>query len=142
MSWSPESGAGAAPVNALFVYGSLRSEHPSHALVAPYVVEIMTASTSGRLLAMAGGYPGLIEDEDHRMRVMGELLQLRNASAAFTVLDEYEGSEYRRVLRPITLVDGSERLAWCYLLTATAIARGTPITGGDWLAWTRGLIRL
>lgn len=139
MSWSPESGAGAAPVNALFVYGSLRSEHPSHALVAPFVVKIMTASTTGRLLIMAGGYPGLIEDEDNQVRVVGQLLHLRNASAAFTVLDEYEGSEYRRVLRPIALDDGSERLAWCYLLTATAITRGTPIAGGDWLAWTRRL---
>jgi gamma-glutamylcyclotransferase (GGCT)/AIG2-like uncharacterized protein YtfP len=140
MSWSPESGAGAAPVNALFVYGSLRSEHPSHALVTPYVARIMMASTTGRLLAMAGGYPGLIEDEDNQLRVLGELLQLRNASAAFSLLDEYEGSEYRRVLRPVALTNGSERLAWCYLLTATAIRRGTPIPGGDWLAWTRRLI--
>jgi gamma-glutamylcyclotransferase (GGCT)/AIG2-like uncharacterized protein YtfP len=139
MSWSPESGAGAAPVNALFVYGSLRSEHPSHALVAPYVVRIVMASTTGRLLAMPGGYPGVTEDEDKQLRVLGELLQLRNANAAFSLLDEYEGSDYRRVLRPVALANGSEQLAWCYLLTATAITRGTPIAGGDWLAWTRRL---
>lgn len=140
MSWSPESGAGAAPVNALFVYGSLRSEHPSHALVTPYVVKIVMASTTGRLLAMPGGYPGLVEDEDNQLRVVGELLHLRNASAAFSVLDEYEGPEYRRVLRPVAAAHDGERLAWCYLLTATAITRGTPIPGGDWLAWTRRLV--
>ena len=124
------------PVDALFVYGSLRSAHPAHALVSPYVAGIAPATTTGRLLVMAGGYPGLLDDPT--AHVTGEMLQLRDVDAALAVLDEYEGVEYQRVLRAVTLADGSERHAWCYVPTPAAAARGgEPIPGGDWLAWMR-----
>jgi gamma-glutamylcyclotransferase (GGCT)/AIG2-like uncharacterized protein YtfP len=133
-------GASAAPRSeALFVYGSLRSPHPAHALVSPYVTRTAPASTTGRLLALPDGYPGLVDVvADAAARVTGELLQLRDPDAAFAVLDRYEGDAYRRVLRAITLADGSEHQAWCYTLTPTGMARGgQPIPGGDWLAWLR-----
>ncbi|HWN70731.1 MAG TPA: gamma-glutamylcyclotransferase family protein, partial [Haliangium sp.] len=61
-----------------------------------------------------------------------------DVDAALAVLDEYEGAEYRRVLRAVTLADGSERRAWCYVPTPALAARGgEPIPGGDWLAWMR-----
>ena len=123
-------------VDALFVYGSLRSAHPAHALVSPYVAGIAPATTTGRLLVMAGGYPGLLDDPT--AHVTGEMLQLRDVDAALAVLDEYEGTEYQRVLRAVTLADGSERRVWCYVPTPAAATRGgEPIPGGDWLAWMR-----
>jgi nicotinate-nucleotide--dimethylbenzimidazole phosphoribosyltransferase len=124
------------PVDGLFVYGSLRSAHPAHALVSPYVAGALPATTTGRLLVMDGGYPGLLDDLD--AHVTGELLELRDVDAALAVLDEYEGAAYRRVLRAVTLANGSERRAWCYVPTPAAVARGgEPIPGGDWLTWMR-----
>lgn len=131
--WAREA---ATRADALFVYGSLRSAHPAHALVSPYVAGVAPATTTGRLLALADGYPGLLDELT--AHVTGELLQLRDVDAALAVLDEYEGAEYQRVLRAVTLADGSERQAWCYVPTPAAVARGgEPIPGGDWLAWLR-----
>jgi nicotinate-nucleotide--dimethylbenzimidazole phosphoribosyltransferase len=123
-------------VDALFVYGSLRSVHPAHARVSPYVADIAPATAAGRLALLGGGYPGLVDDIS--ARVTGELLTLRDLDAALAALDDYEGDEYRRVLRAVTLADGNPRLAWCYVATAAALADGSePIPGDDWLAWLR-----
>jgi nicotinate-nucleotide--dimethylbenzimidazole phosphoribosyltransferase len=128
-SWTRTAGA---RVDALFVYGSLRSAHPAHAQVSRYVAGVAPASTAGRLVVLPCGYPGLLDDAT--ARVTGELLQLRDVAAALDALDRYEGDEYRRVLRTVALADGSERQAWCYV-AANAADGGEPIPGGDWLAW-------
>lgn len=119
----------------LFVYGTLRSGHAAHARVRAHVVDATPATVSGRVFALPEGYPGMLDGPGGV--VVGELLRLRAIDAVLTALDEYEGDEYRRVVRP-AMVTGGALQAWCYVLVDAASARrGVLVDSGDWLAWTR-----
>ena len=80
------------------------------------------ASTVGRLLDL-GRYPGLVDGCRDGANVLGEMMRLHDAAATLKWLDAYEGieapdstgSEYRRVVRPVTLAGGSQFDAWLYL---------------------------
>jgi gamma-glutamylcyclotransferase (GGCT)/AIG2-like uncharacterized protein YtfP len=66
------------------------------------------------------------------------VLELDELAAAFALLDAYEGDDYEREMREVTLADGSRLWAWCYLLKDPAsIRRAERIDSGDWVAYRR-----
>jgi gamma-glutamylcyclotransferase (GGCT)/AIG2-like uncharacterized protein YtfP len=110
-----------AAIVRLFVYGTLRagSAHPMASFLAARARLLGGASCAGRLLDL-GEYPGLVDDDDPRQRVAGELWEL-DAPAAPTLaaLDEYEGCAeglFERVRREVRGVGvPGEGPAWVYL---------------------------
>ncbi len=114
--------------DAVFVYGSLRSEFDNR-----YAVELRSAAdlvgraTVRGSIFRVGRYPGY-RAEPAGM-VCGEVWRLRDPERTLAVLDEYEGSRYRRVLTPTSLpgVD-----AWIYAYAAEVEA-GQRIESGDFL---------
>lgn len=66
-------------------------------------------------------------------RVIGELLWLTELPATFALLDAYEGEEFARVIKQVTLETGEPVWSWIYVLTdPEAIRHGTLIEHGDW----------
>ena len=114
--------------DALFVYGSLRSEFGNR-----YAVELRAAADLvGRATVMGsifrvGRYPGYRAEPAGR--VHGEVWRLRHPERTLAMLDEYEGSRYRRVLTPTSL-PGVE--AWIYAY-ADDVEAGGRIESGDFL---------
>ena len=134
-------------VDRLFVYGTLRVGQTARSLIANHVARWVPASVSGAIYAFPMGYPGFVEPSEQSNRdapegrVIGELVWLTDLAAAFALLDAFEGADFVRVLRPCRLADGSEQIAWCYLLAdprTTALA--TPIKDGDWVAYWRASV--
>lgn len=122
----------------LFVYGTLREGQTARSLVANQILRCVKASTSGVIYAFPMGHPGFIEG-DGSGRVVGDLIWLSDLAATFGLLDAYEGQDFARVLRKVTLEDTREETwAWIYTLADPAAAKyGTLIEDGDWVRyWT------
>jgi gamma-glutamylcyclotransferase (GGCT)/AIG2-like uncharacterized protein YtfP len=112
----------------LFVYGTLQPGASAWHLLRPWVTGTpRTAVLPGALYDTGRGYPALdlnlaldpapdpALNPDGGIGVTGWVVELRTPSAtALTVLDSYEGSEYRRV--PVTLPDGA--VCWTYVWIA------------------------
>jgi gamma-glutamylcyclotransferase (GGCT)/AIG2-like uncharacterized protein YtfP len=115
----------------LFVYGTMRQGQTARSLVAGSVTRCVPASTSGRIYAFPMGYPGFIEGEG---RVVGEVLWLTDLAATFGLLDAYEGEDFVRVIRQVTIETGEELWTWIYALAdPEAVKLGTLIADGDWV---------
>ncbi len=127
----------------LFVYGTLmanagghlgreqrRRLHASGCALGP-------ATIPGRLVDL-GSYPGLVEPVSGSDVVHGEVIAIDAPREIFVWLDPYEGiglpdrdGEYSRVVRDVSLADGSLLNAWVYLMTRDV--SGYPvIAGGRW----------
>lgn len=122
----------------LFVYGTLREGQTARSLVANQIRRCVKASTSGAIYAFPMGHPGFVEG-DGTGRVVGELIWLSDLAATFGLLDAYEGQDFARVLRKVTLEDTNEEAwAWIYTLADPAAVKfGTLIEHGDWVRyWT------
>jgi gamma-glutamylcyclotransferase (GGCT)/AIG2-like uncharacterized protein YtfP len=119
----------------LFVYGTMRQGQTARALVASSVTRSTKASTSGQIYAFPMGYPGFVEGTG---RIVGELLWLTDLAGTFGLLDAYEGEDFVRILRQVTLESGEEVWAWIYALAdPEAVKLGTLIADGDWVRyWT------
>lgn len=91
-------------------------------------VLVASASVRGRLYRI-DWYPGVVLDADAGS-VTGEVYEVDDALLA--ALDEYEGSEYRRVETTTVLSDGGEvtALIWEW---RRAVDESRRIEGGDWL---------
>jgi gamma-glutamylcyclotransferase (GGCT)/AIG2-like uncharacterized protein YtfP len=122
----------------LFVYGTLRQGQTARSLVANQVTRCVKAHTSGAIYAFPMGYPGFFEGDGHG-RVVGEVVWLSELAATFGLLDAYEGADFARVIRQITLETGEEVWAWIYTLADPgAVKLGTLIPDGDWVRyWTQ-----
>jgi len=124
----------------LFVYGTLLSGagHAMGARLRRQARPLGEASMQGRLYRV-DSYPGLVETEDARERVHGELYDLNNPRAALQWLDAYEGivpghhdqNEYRRIERPVRVASGEDVTAWVYLYRKD-VRRLQPIPDGRW----------
>ena len=120
-------------VDRLFVYGSLRTGESARALVEPYVRDCEPATVRGAMFALAAGYPGVVLDAGGSI-IRGELIGLRDLAEALRVLDDYEGSDYERVMVEAEHVGGPS-WAWVYVLADPGLAAlGTPVPGGEWSA--------
>ena len=99
----------------LFVYGTLQSHVKRLGPVDlnKFGAFLATAYARGVLYQVSADYPAMVDGSG---RVPGELWLLNNPSATFTVLDAYEGDEYYRVLRKVS-VEGTEIEAWVYLFS-------------------------
>jgi gamma-glutamylcyclotransferase (GGCT)/AIG2-like uncharacterized protein YtfP len=140
-----DAAAGRPPrslVSCVFVYGTLLRGEIRHAAILRGAPEsVFPATCPGRLIDL-GDYPGmLVDSDDARSTVHGELVRFRDATLAAAVarLDAIEGfggfgadgSLYlRRVVR-VALAGGAVHLAWTYVY-AGDLRAGRPIPSGDW----------
>lgn len=100
----------------LFVYGTLRRgfENKYARLLHANARYLGLAKMRGRVLQF-GEYTGAVVSNEPNEWIAGELFELRDPDI-LEVLDEYEGSDYERVLLSASLEDGAERETWVYLL--------------------------
>jgi gamma-glutamylcyclotransferase (GGCT)/AIG2-like uncharacterized protein YtfP len=108
--------------DALFVYGSLRSEIDN--LYARHLREnadLVGRTTVPGSIFRIGKYPGYRREPEGI--VHGELWHLHDPEATLAALDDYEGPEYSRIV-----VNG----AWIYIYTGVVDA-GARIQSGDFL---------
>lgn len=94
----------------LFVYGTLQPGASHWRLLEPFVAgRPRRATMNGTLYDTGRGYPGLRLGGS--ASVPGWVVELADpCGAALSVMDDYEGPDYRRVL--VTLADGTE--CWTY----------------------------
>jgi gamma-glutamylcyclotransferase (GGCT)/AIG2-like uncharacterized protein YtfP len=119
-------------VDRLFVYATLRQGQTAHSLIANQIARSAKASTTGAMYAFPMGYAGLIE-VSQPSRVVGELLWLTELPATFGLLDAYEGEEFARVIKQVTLDTGEAIWSWIYVLSdPEAVKHGSLIEHGDW----------
>ena len=120
----------------LFVYGTLRQGQTARSLVANQITKCMKGWTTGSIYAFPMGHPGFVEGGQGR--VEGEVIWLTELAATFGLLDAYEGADFARVIRQVTLETGEMVWAWLYTLSdPAAVKLGTLIQHGDWVRyWT------
>jgi gamma-glutamylcyclotransferase (GGCT)/AIG2-like uncharacterized protein YtfP len=120
----------------LFVYGTLRSGQTARSLVANQIRRSVNATTTGSIYAFPMGYPGFTESGTGL--VQGEVVWLTELAATFGLLDAYEGQDFARMIRKVTLETSEEVWAWIYTLSDPgAVKLGTLIDHGDWVRyWT------
>lgn len=119
----------------LFVYGTLRQGQTARSIVANQIKRCVKAHTTGSMYAFPMGYPGFSEGAG---TVVGEVLWLSELAATFGLLDAYEGQDFARVIKQVTLETGEEVWAWVYTLAdPSAVRHGVLIEHGDWVRyWT------
>lgn len=109
------------------MYGTLRSEfdNPHARMLRRDAVLLGAARIAGAIFHL-GRYPGLrLEGQG---AVVGEVYQLRTPAETLSLLDDYEGSEYRRVAVDVPGFGP----VWTYELTEQPA--GAPlIASGDFL---------
>ncbi len=114
-------------IDALFVYGSLRSEFDNpHARLLREKAELVSRATVRGSLFRNGNFPGYRVEPDGI--VQGELWKLREPESTLAALDEYEGSAYKRIS-----VETSFGPAWIYLFIGDVRAEQR-ILSGDFVA--------
>ncbi len=120
----------------LFVYGTMRTGQTARSLVANSITRTAQAFTTGKIYAFPMGYPGF--NDDTTGKVVGELLWLNDLAATFGLLDAYEGEDFARIIKQVTLETGEPVWAWIYTLSDPAATKlGTLIEDGDWVRyWT------
>lgn len=121
----------------LFVYGTMRQGQTARSLLANSITRCVPAHTSGRIYAFPMGYPGYTEG-DGSGKVIGEIVWLTELAATFGLLDAYEGEDFARVIKQVTIETGELVWTWIYTLSdPAAIKHGTLIEDGDWVRyWT------
>ena len=119
----------------VFVYGTLRGGQPARRLIDEHVIAAESATVSGHMYAFPDGYPGILLDPNGPP-IVGEVVQLRCLSAAFALLDAYEGDDFIRVPTTAVTRDGQEMRAWCYvIISQNIVAEGTLVASGDWVSF-------
>lgn len=121
----------------LFVYGTMRQGQTARSLIANQITRCVKAHSSGWIYAFPTGYPGFCEDEGKGL-VIGEVVWLTELPATFGLLDAYEGADFVRIIKQVTLQGGEDVWTWIYALADPAAAKhGTLIPDGDWARyWT------
>jgi gamma-glutamylcyclotransferase (GGCT)/AIG2-like uncharacterized protein YtfP len=99
----------------LFVYGTLRRGSPNQYadLLQANAQYVGNARMRGRLHQI-GSYPGAVPSDQPGEWVSGELYHLEDPTILAT-LDDYEGSEFERILTKVSLDDGRELETWVYV---------------------------
>ena len=101
----------------LFVYGTLRRDSKTK------MARLLHANSEflgpGRMqgrLTRSHPHRGVVPSDKPGEWISGEVFQLSDASKLLPILDEYEGSEYKRTSVPVVLDSGKRLRAWMYLL--------------------------
>ncbi len=131
-------GQRAAPLSALFAYGTLMRGESRFARLQPEQLTCALLAESGGTLYDHGAFPGFRPGETDRL-VQGEYVIHRDIEALLARLDEIEGfrgwgassSLFRRAVIDVGMCDGRVRQAWTYV---TCIDGAPPIPSGDWRA--------
>jgi len=118
---------------AIFVYGTLRRGCANrHARLLERSAQFLgKARVEGRLYRV-DSYPGITLGGEADDWVVGDLFDLKDPDT-LTALDEYEGSEYRRVLTMAVLEGGTESQCWVYEFIGP-VTEARRIVSGDWMA--------
>ena len=106
----------------LFVYGTLRRGSTRGGFAARLEAEaswLGAAQIRGSLYQVHADYPGLAEPQSENNWITGEVWEFADP-ALWAALDQYEGAEYVRVRRPVTITNGEmangeQPEAWVYL---------------------------
>ena len=101
----------------LFVYGTLRRGSTRGGFAARLEAEaawLGAAQVRGSLYQVHPDYPGLAKPQSENDWIIGEVWEFADP-ALWAALDQYEGAEYVRVRRPVTMANGEHREAWVYL---------------------------
>lgn len=103
----------------LAVYGSLAPGERHHDIVADLDGQWATGTVTGWLhdrgWGTRSGYPGLVWDRAGPLLTV-QVLTSRSLPDAWGRLDEFEGSEYRRIVAPVRLASGAVVVARLYVL--------------------------
>jgi gamma-glutamylcyclotransferase (GGCT)/AIG2-like uncharacterized protein YtfP len=119
-------------VDRLFVYATLRQGQTARSLIANQIKRAEPASATGAIYQFPMGYAGFIEAAPPS-QVRGEVLWLTELAATFGLLDAYEGSDFARVIKQVTLDTGEPVWCWIYVLAdPDAVQHGERIEHGDW----------
>jgi gamma-glutamylcyclotransferase (GGCT)/AIG2-like uncharacterized protein YtfP len=108
----------AQAIERLFVYGSLKpgqaNAHVLEAIGGAWQAACVTGTLHAQGWGAALGYPALVLD-DNGAQVHGLVFTSENLQQHWQSLDEFEGSEYERVLATTQVDDGSTIQAWVYV---------------------------
>ena len=126
----------------LFVYGSLMGGIQSP--IATYLKSKSTFLGEGFVYGQLydiGKYPGLVEDNQAKSKVLGHIFQLSNPTEMLPNLDYYEcvgegfaaPNEYRREAITVHL-KGKKEFCWAYLYNAST-THLKQIESGNYLAY-------
>jgi len=132
-----------APLDLLFVYGTLKRGFSAHRRFCGNAVFVTRAAARGRLHLHPHGYPvlalppsALVASPDWGW-VEGEILRLRDPDRSLARIDAYEGvtaavpGQYRRL--PVPVRAAGVRLAWTYAAASTRDVLALPILpAGSW----------
>ncbi len=116
----------------LFVYGTLMPGEPAYGRVAAAVVQAAPGRLHGAILYAVGWYPMAVPGQGV---VHGEILWLQEAAFARVLqeLDEYEGDEYDRVVRPVQMGESEMPVeCWVYLGDTHAARAYRRVADGNW----------
>lgn len=117
-------------VHHLFVYGTLRRESSNKfaRLLSEGAQFVSAARIPGRLHDF-GQYPGAVSSGQPDDWVQGEIHRISDPKL-LPLLDEYEGSEFKRALAMAQMEDG--RAIECWIYWYIGAAAGRRIASGDW----------
>lgn len=115
----------------------MRQGQTARSLIANQITRCVKAHTTGSIYSFPMGYPGFSE-ANTAGKVLGEVLWLTELPATFGLLDAYEGQDFARVIKQVTLETGELVWTWIYTLSdPSAVKHGTLIPDGDWVRfWT------
>jgi gamma-glutamylcyclotransferase (GGCT)/AIG2-like uncharacterized protein YtfP len=102
---------------ALFVYGTLRraSKIEIARLFRANAKFVGTGRMPGRL-TRSQPHRGVVRSNHPDDWILGEVFELNDPDQLLPILDDYEGSEYKRTSVPVVLDSGKRLRAWMYLL--------------------------
>lgn len=104
----------------LFIYGTLAPGRPNEHKLSDIEGSWQKAFVKGRLeekgWGASMGYPGIILDNKAN-EIEGFLFQSNELDKKYKLLDEFEGSEYKRVEVEVRLEDNSFTKAFIYALS-------------------------
>lgn len=104
----------------LFVYGTLGPGRPNAHILEAIGGTWSHATVRGHLKQQGWGanqgYPGLLLDENSE-KIQGFVFSSENLKCNWSMLDDFEGEEYKRVLTKVSLADDNKIDAYIYQLT-------------------------
>ncbi|MEM9555290.1 MAG: gamma-glutamylcyclotransferase family protein [Acidobacteriota bacterium] len=107
----------------LFVYGTLAPGKPNHSLLEGIPGHWEPATLRGRLLDEGWGsdlgFPGIVPSDDEE-EVEGFVLSSEHLAEHWSMLDEYEGTGYKRISVLVKTERGERIEAFVYALNHAA----------------------